>query len=84
MSVDTFMKVTDGKLDPTDKYESEWVGTDEKKKPTRLGGDGTPVVGIVGKSNAKEMTGMGLLFKGQESSGQSDEEVSERVRKLDE
>ncbi len=54
MSV-TFMKVTDGKLDPTDKYESEWVGTDEKKKPTRLGGDGTPVIGIVGKSNAKEL-----------------------------
>ena len=22
----TFMKVKDGKLDPTDKYESDWVG----------------------------------------------------------
>jgi S1-C subfamily serine protease len=64
MSV-TFMKVTDGKLDPADAYESEWVGTDEKKTPTKQGGDGTPVVGIVGKSSAKEMTGMGLLFKGQ-------------------
>ena len=65
MSV-TFMKVSNGVLDPTDSYESEWVGTTEKKKPTKLGGDGTPVVGIVGKTNAKEMTGMGLLFKGQE------------------
>ncbi len=65
MSV-TFMKVADGKLDPKDAYESEWVGTDEKKTPTKLGGDGTPVVGIVGKSNPRDLTGMGLLFKGQE------------------
>ena len=55
MSV-TFMKVADGKLDPKDSYESEWVGTDEEKKPTKIGGDGTPVVGIVGKSNANGTT----------------------------
>lgn len=65
MSV-TFMKVTDGKLDPSDAYESQWVGDDGKKRPTKLGGDGTPVIGIVGKSSPKDMTGMGLLFKGQE------------------
>jgi hypothetical protein len=66
MSV-TFMKVgADGKLDPKDSYESDYVGTDEKKNPTKLGGGGTPVIGIVGKTNDKDMTGMGLLFKGQE------------------
>ena len=62
----TFMKVADGKLDPKDSYESEFVGTDEKKPTTKVDGKGTPVIGIVGKTNDKDMTGMGLLFKGQE------------------
>ncbi|OWK35838.1 S1 family peptidase [Fimbriiglobus ruber] len=62
----TFMKVVNGKLNPKISYESEYVGTTEVKNPTKLGGDGTPVVGIVGKFNDKEMTGMGLVFKGQE------------------
>lgn len=62
----TFMKVTDGKLDPTDSYESPYLGSDERKALTKLGGDGTPVVGVVGKTNAKDLTGFGLLFKGQE------------------
>jgi S1-C subfamily serine protease len=66
MSV-TFMKVVDGKLDPKDSYESAWIGTDEKKIPSKIDGEGTLVIGIVGKSNAKDMTGMGLLFKGQEA-----------------
>ncbi|HEV3383634.1 MAG TPA: hypothetical protein VG097_02400, partial [Gemmata sp.] len=62
----TFMKVVDGKLDPKDSYESEFVGSDENKPTTKLGGSGTPVIGIVGKSNNKDMTGMGLLFKAQD------------------
>jgi S1-C subfamily serine protease len=62
----TFMKVVDGKLDPKDSYESEFVGSDENKPTTKLGGSGTPVIGIVGKSNNKDMTGMGLLFKVQD------------------
>jgi len=62
----TFMKILDGKLDPKDSYESEYVGTTENKVPTKLGGSGTPVIGIIGKSNDRDMTGMGLLFKGQE------------------
>jgi hypothetical protein len=61
-----FMKVTaDGKLDKDDAYESEWVGTDENKTPTKLG-NGTPVLGVVGRVNDKELVSMGLLFKGQE------------------
>jgi len=62
----TFMRVKGDRLDPTDRYDSEYVGSDEKKPLTRLGGDGTPVVGIVGKTNARDLTGMGLLLKGQE------------------
>lgn len=54
-----------GRLDPTDSYASEWVGSAQKKPLTKLGGDGTPVVGVVGKSNRTDMTGMGLLFQGQ-------------------
>jgi len=66
MSV-TFMKVgADGKLDPKDSYESDYVGTDEKKTPTKVSGGGTLAIGIVRKTNDKDMTGMGLLFKGQE------------------
>jgi hypothetical protein len=66
MSV-VFMRVADGRLDPADRYESDFVGLEQDKPLTKLGGDGTPVVGIVGKSNKKDMTGMGLLFKGQEA-----------------
>jgi S1-C subfamily serine protease len=62
----TFMKVKGDRLDPADRYESEYVGSDEKKPLTRLGGDGTPVIGIVGKTNARDLTGLGLLLKGQE------------------
>lgn len=62
----TFMKVKDGKLDPKDSYDSKYVGSDEKKALTKIGGDGTPVVGIVGKANDKDLTGFGLMFKGQE------------------
>jgi hypothetical protein len=61
----TFMKITGDKLNPADSYESEFVGSDEKKTPTKVTGGGLPVVGIVGKTNDKDMTGMGLLFKGQ-------------------
>jgi hypothetical protein len=60
------MKVKDGKLDPSDAYESQWVGYDGDKQPTRIGGDGTPVVGIVGRGSDREVNGFGLLFKGQE------------------
>lgn len=60
----TFMKVTpDGKLDPKDSYESEWVGGMGGGGPTKIGGDGTPVVGIVGKTNGKDASGLGLLLK---------------------
>lgn len=62
----TFMKIVDGKLDPKDTYQSQYVGSDEKKQLTKLGGDGTPVIGIVGRANDKDLTGFGLLMKGQE------------------
>ncbi len=60
----TFMKVVDGKLDSKDNYESDWVGGMGGGRPTKIGGDGTPVVGIIGKANAKDATGLGLAYKG--------------------
>ena len=60
----TFMKVVNGRLDPADAYESDWIGGRGGNQPIRLGGDGTLVVGMIGKSNTKkDMTGMGLLLR---------------------
>jgi S1-C subfamily serine protease len=61
----TFMKVTDGKLDPKDSYESEWVGGNGGGGPVKMGGDGTPVIGLLGKTNGKDVTGLGLAYLGE-------------------
>jgi S1-C subfamily serine protease len=66
MSV-TFMKITDGKLDPKDAYESEWVGGKMGRPPVKLGGDGSPVVGVIGRTSPNAANGFGLLLKGQET-----------------
>jgi S1-C subfamily serine protease len=58
----TFMRVKDGRLDPGDCYESDWVGGPGGWGPELLAGDGAPVVGIIGKGNAKDCTGLGLLL----------------------
>ena len=59
----TFMKVDGDRLDPTDSYEAEYVGGPGGGGPNRVGGDGSPVVGVIGKRNAKEVGGLGLLLK---------------------
>jgi hypothetical protein len=59
----TFMRSGPSGLSVNDSYESEWVGGMGGGRKTVLGGTGTPVVGIVGKSNAKDCTGLGLLLK---------------------
>ncbi len=56
----TFMKVVDGKLDPNDTYESEWVGGMGGGGPVKIG-DGTPVTGLIGKARADTVSGLGLL-----------------------
>ncbi len=63
MSV-TFMKVTpDGRLDPADAYDSAWIGGRGGGAPRRLGGNGTPVIGVIGRTNMRDMTGLGLLLR---------------------
>jgi serine/threonine protein kinase len=64
----TYMRVNaDGGLDPGDSYESEWAGFEGPCAVVRVIGDGTPVVGIVGKIVGPKTTALGLLFKGQEA-----------------
>jgi S1-C subfamily serine protease len=59
----TFMKVVDGKLDPSDAYESDWIGGQGGGGPVKLAGDGVAVLGVIGKSNPRELTGIGLLLQ---------------------
>jgi len=58
-----FMKITpDGRLDPNDAYPSNWVGGGGGGAPTPLG-NGTPVIGVIGRTNNRDMTGLGLLLR---------------------
>jgi S1-C subfamily serine protease len=57
----TFMRVVDGRLDPRDSYESPWLGGPGGGGPVKIGGDGTLVVGLIGKAKADALTGLGLL-----------------------
>ena len=56
----TFMKLGKNKLDPTDRYESEWVGGPGGFREERIGGNGGLITGIVGTENQKDCTGLGL------------------------
>jgi len=58
----TFLRMADGKLDPSDSYLSDPVGN-RGANPIILGGDGSLVIGIVGRSNQSDCGGMGLLLK---------------------
>jgi hypothetical protein len=58
----TFMRIKGDRLDPTDAYESEWVGDVRPGGKTILTGEGRPVVGIFGTKNNENVTGIGLLF----------------------
>jgi hypothetical protein len=57
-----FMRIKGNALDPNDFYMSNWIGDKTGGSgPTLLGGDGKLIVGIVGKRNFRECTGLGLL-----------------------
>ncbi len=57
----TFMRVQGDHLLTNDSYESEWVGH-RGGREAKLGGSGAFVTGIIGKANAKDSSGLGLLF----------------------
>jgi hypothetical protein len=59
----TFMKVDDrGKLDRKDFYQTPWIGGQGGRAPVRVAGAGIRVIGIIGKANKKDVTGLGLLL----------------------
>jgi hypothetical protein len=58
-----FMRVSGGRLVAADRYESEWIGSRAGGDEVRLGDDGTPVVGIFGRSGG-EIDGAGLILQG--------------------
>ena len=54
------MHVNGDKLDNRDSYESDWIGGYGGNDPQLLSGQGRPVVGLIGRENARECTGLGL------------------------
>ncbi len=58
----TFMKIDKDRLNPADKYESEWVGGKGGAEEATVGGDGTPAIGIVGYGDDTSCSGVGLVF----------------------
>jgi S1-C subfamily serine protease len=60
----TFMKLADGKLNKDDSYESEWIGGQGGGQPVRIGGDGSLVIGLRGKSRGDTLSGVGLMYAG--------------------
>jgi hypothetical protein len=58
----TFMRINGDKLEPTDSYDSEWLGDPRPGRKTVLTGNGRPVVGIIGTRSKENNTGIGLLF----------------------
>jgi hypothetical protein len=64
----TFMKVKDGKLDPSDSHESDWAGAGQNEaNAVRLDGGGRPAVGLCGKTDARHLIAIGPVFRGQEA-----------------
>ena len=57
----TFMRMKDGKLDPQDSYESDWVG-DRSGGEGVIRGNGAPVVGIAGNQDNEKISRLGLTF----------------------
>ncbi|HSQ56240.1 MAG TPA: hypothetical protein VLM40_10915, partial [Gemmata sp.] len=61
----TFMKVVDGKLDPNDSYESDWIGGPGGFNAVKIDGDGKAVTGLLGRTNDKNVAALGLAYVGE-------------------
>jgi hypothetical protein len=58
-----FMKMSGLSLDPSDSYESRWIGGKGGDQEKQLGGDGAYVIGIHGRSG-KDLDCLGILQAG--------------------
>jgi hypothetical protein len=57
-----FMKLNDGRLETSDSYKSNWIGTPSSESPTTLAGDGQLVVGVYGGKGIV-LDSVGLILK---------------------
>jgi hypothetical protein len=55
-----FMRVGKTSLDTNTSYESDWIGGRSGGEEEKLGGDGTPVIGIFGRSG-NDLNSLGLI-----------------------
>jgi S1-C subfamily serine protease len=59
----TYMAVGANGLDASQTYSSDWIGGKGGGLETQLGGTGAAVIGILGKENQRDCTGLGLLLQ---------------------
>jgi len=65
----TFMQIEGDHLNPEKSYKSAWIGGRGGAPPRDLGGDGAPIVGIVGRTNDdNRVIGLGLVLADDKSS----------------
>jgi hypothetical protein len=57
-----FMRVAGGKLNPADSYESVWIG-DGGGTETFLSGDGSQLIGVIGRTLPARVGGFGVMAK---------------------
>ena len=50
-----FMRIDGDKLDTTDSYVSEWIGTPTGGEPVVLNGNGKPILGFIGRLSVRSM-----------------------------
>ena len=58
-----FARVAGPKLNLNDTYQTDWFHAYAGGSETLLSGDGTPIVGLIGKSTPSDITGVGLIVK---------------------
>lgn len=56
-----FMKVKDGRLDPNDAYQSDWLGDSKGGGEETVSGDGRLVVGLHGRAGKGEVNALGIV-----------------------
>jgi hypothetical protein len=80
----TYMKIVDDKLDPTDKYESNWYGNGNGNDASIITGEGEPAIGILGRQGSqgrRDLNALGLLFKPPETSKPAEEKKPAEPKK---
>ena len=68
----TFMKIIDGRLNPQDKYTSEWIGDEGNDETPHLEAKGRQVIGIRTRHDDWGLKALGLIFRRQEQRLTSD------------